>query len=106
MIWQGLVASLVFIVLNFILIYSSQEVFYACLNVMTHTKTREGYRLLHMIRSYLDLESLFDLDLHTETMLDMFSQELVIWSAKLEVSNQKLQIGGHLTLNTRHILHV
>jgi len=52
------------------------------------------------------LESLFDLDLHTETMLDMFSQELVIWSAKLEVSNQKLQIGGHLTLNTRHILHV
>ena len=26
----------------------------------------------------------------TETTLEMFSQELVIWSAKLEVSNQEL----------------
>ena len=105
MIWEGLVEAL-FIVLDFILIYSSQEVFYASLNVITHAKTREGYQLLHMLRSYLDMESLFDLDLHTETTLEMFSQELMVWSAKLEVSNQELQIAGHLTQNTRHILHV
>ncbi|KIK27796.1 hypothetical protein PISMIDRAFT_8179 [Pisolithus microcarpus 441] len=40
----------------------AKEIFYACLSIFTKDWTLEGYRLLHVLTSYLELDSLIGLD--------------------------------------------
>ncbi|KAF9231165.1 hypothetical protein BU15DRAFT_90973 [Melanogaster broomeanus] len=62
----------------------SKQIFYAALNVLTRQASPEGYQLLRVIRSYLQLDSLIGLDVHTERTLDMIEAELLIFSKELE----------------------
>ncbi|KAG1903935.1 uncharacterized protein F5891DRAFT_946142, partial [Suillus fuscotomentosus] len=50
---------------------------YAALSVLKCQVSSEGYRLLHVIRSYLQLDSLIRLDVHTEWTLEMIDSEFL-----------------------------
>ncbi|KIK98401.1 hypothetical protein PAXRUDRAFT_9570 [Paxillus rubicundulus Ve08.2h10] len=62
----------------------SKQVFYATLNVLTRQASPEGHQLLLVVRSYLQLDSLIGLDVHTEHTLDMIEAELLIFNKELE----------------------
>ncbi|KAG1904216.1 uncharacterized protein F5891DRAFT_1126635 [Suillus fuscotomentosus] len=61
-----------------------KQVFYAALSVLKRQVSSEGYRLLHVIRSYLQLDSLIRLDVHTERTLEMIDAEFLVYDAALK----------------------
>ncbi|KIK79337.1 hypothetical protein PAXRUDRAFT_16380 [Paxillus rubicundulus Ve08.2h10] len=54
----------------------AKQVFYALLNILKKNTVPEGYTLLQMLQTYLELDSLISLDVHTETTLSMIEKEL------------------------------
>ncbi|KAI6008905.1 hypothetical protein F5J12DRAFT_936001 [Pisolithus orientalis] len=61
----------------------AKAMFYALLNVFTRTATPEGYCLLCILASYLQLDSLIGLDMHTERTIEMIDAELLKFNNKL-----------------------
>ncbi|KAG1718469.1 hypothetical protein EDB19DRAFT_1837996 [Suillus lakei] len=59
------------------------QAFYAALPVLTRRASPEGYCLLHVICSYLQLDSLIGLDVHTEQTLAMLDAEFLVFDAAL-----------------------
>ncbi|KAI5993201.1 hypothetical protein EDD15DRAFT_2388095 [Pisolithus albus] len=55
----------------------AKVIFYALLNVFTKTATPEGYCLLRVLASYLQLDTLIGLDVHTERTIGMINTELL-----------------------------
>ncbi|KAI6144731.1 hypothetical protein BKA82DRAFT_4016871 [Pisolithus tinctorius] len=49
----------------------TRQCFYAALDILTSTTSQVGYQLLRMICSYLQLETLIGLDVHTEVTLGL-----------------------------------
>ncbi|KAI6103321.1 hypothetical protein EDD17DRAFT_1778697 [Pisolithus thermaeus] len=62
----------------------AKEIFYACLDVLTKDKAPEGYCLLHVLASYLELDSLIGLDVHMEKTIEMIEAELLRFSGALK----------------------
>ncbi|KIJ14120.1 hypothetical protein PAXINDRAFT_163495 [Paxillus involutus ATCC 200175] len=62
----------------------SIQLFYSMLNVLTPAASPEGYLLLELISSYLQLDSLIGLDVHTESMLTNIEVELLIFNRRLK----------------------
>ncbi|KAI5989534.1 hypothetical protein EDD15DRAFT_2171237 [Pisolithus albus] len=62
----------------------AKEIYYACLSIFTKDQTPEGYRLLHILTSYLELDSLIGLDVHTEKTIDMIESELLRFDRALK----------------------
>lgn len=58
---------------------------YAASNVLTDSVSHEGYQLMRLLRSYLELDSLTGLDAHTEKTLDMIENELLVFRNELQV---------------------
>ena len=65
--------------------WNLQQVFYAALIYLTHTTSPEGYWLVRMLRSYLQLDSLIGLNIHTESTLAMIEEELLVFNKELKV---------------------
>ncbi|KIK93461.1 hypothetical protein PAXRUDRAFT_12641 [Paxillus rubicundulus Ve08.2h10] len=63
----------------------SIQLFYSTLNVLTPAASPEGYLLLELISSYLQLDSLIGLNVHTESMLTNIEVELLIFNRRLKV---------------------
>ncbi|KIK35236.1 hypothetical protein CY34DRAFT_17146 [Suillus luteus UH-Slu-Lm8-n1] len=61
-----------------------KQAFYAALSVLKRQVSPEGYRLLQVIRSYLQLDSLIGLDVHTERTLEMIDAEFLVYDAALK----------------------
>ncbi|KAG0696432.1 hypothetical protein DFH29DRAFT_984614 [Suillus ampliporus] len=61
-----------------------KQAFYAALSVLKCQVSPEGYRLLRIIRSYLQLDSLIGLDVHTERTLAMIDAEFLVYDAALK----------------------
>ncbi|KAI6030769.1 hypothetical protein F5J12DRAFT_779833 [Pisolithus orientalis] len=62
----------------------AKAMFYALLNVFKRMATPEGYCLLHILASYLQLDSLIGLDMHTEQTIEMIDAELLKFDNKLK----------------------
>ncbi|KAG1768464.1 hypothetical protein EV702DRAFT_1181984 [Suillus placidus] len=62
----------------------AKQAFYVALSVLKRQVSPEGYRLLHVIRSYLQLDSLIGLDVHTERTLEMIDAEFLVYDAALK----------------------
>ncbi|KAG2138226.1 hypothetical protein BD769DRAFT_1384751 [Suillus cothurnatus] len=58
--------------------------FYVALNALDRRSCLEGYRLLHVICSYLELDSLLGLDVHMEWTIAMIEDELLVFGAALK----------------------
>lgn len=56
------------------------------LNVLKKNTVPEGYILLQMLQTYLELDGLIFLDVHTETTLSMIEKELPQFNDALNVS--------------------
>ncbi|KAF8834493.1 hypothetical protein BDN67DRAFT_1016452 [Paxillus ammoniavirescens] len=65
--------------------FSVQQALYACLDVLTHSGSPVGYQMLRMLRSYLQLDSLIGLDIHTDKMVAAIEAELLVFSDELKV---------------------
>lgn len=63
----------------------TKQAFYAALSVLKRQVSPEGYRLLRVIRSYLRLDSLIGLDVHTERTLAMIDAEFLVYDTALKV---------------------
>ncbi|KIK14665.1 hypothetical protein PISMIDRAFT_116623 [Pisolithus microcarpus 441] len=61
-----------------------QQTFYAALNILKNDVSREGYQLLRMLRSYLELDSLIGLSVHTDRTLELIEKEQVIFENELK----------------------
>ncbi|KAI6043238.1 hypothetical protein EDC04DRAFT_2600286 [Pisolithus marmoratus] len=61
-----------------------KEIFYACLNVFTKSQTPEGYSLLHILASYLELDNLIGLNVHMESTIEMIKAELLRFNMALK----------------------
>ena len=59
--------------------------FYAALICLTRAASPEGYRLVRMLCSYLQLDSLIGLNIHTESTLTMIEEELLVFDKELKV---------------------
>ena len=59
--------------------------FYAVVISLMHTTSPEGYRLVRMLRSYLQLDSLIGLNIQTEGTLAMIEEELLVFNKELKV---------------------
>ncbi|KAI6020733.1 hypothetical protein BKA83DRAFT_4494543 [Pisolithus microcarpus] len=80
----------------------SRQTFYAALNILTNNVSHEGYQLLWMLRSYLELDSLIGLSIHTNRTLELIEKEQVTFENELKeyilhVSSGKL--AEHLKTN-------
>ncbi|KAL4067263.1 hypothetical protein V8B97DRAFT_2025108 [Scleroderma yunnanense] len=62
----------------------SIQVFYAVLNVLTHTAYPEGHLLMSLISSYLQLDSLIGLNIHTDCTLSAIEAELLVFNERLQ----------------------
>ncbi|KIO04654.1 hypothetical protein M404DRAFT_26107 [Pisolithus tinctorius Marx 270] len=62
----------------------AQQTFYATLNILTNDVSREGYQLLWMLRSYLELDSLIGLDVHTDRTLELIEREQLVFRSELK----------------------
>ncbi|KAG1743670.1 uncharacterized protein EDB91DRAFT_1236667 [Suillus paluster] len=60
------------------------QAFYVALNALDRRSCLEGYRLLHVICSYLELDSLVRLNVHTERTIAMIENELLVFGAALK----------------------
>ncbi|KAI6146828.1 hypothetical protein BKA82DRAFT_4330327 [Pisolithus tinctorius] len=63
----------------------TRQCFYASLNILMLMMSRVGYQLLRMISSYLRLDTLIGLDVHTEKTLGMIEDELLIFRDELKL---------------------
>ncbi|KIK78025.1 hypothetical protein PAXRUDRAFT_17112 [Paxillus rubicundulus Ve08.2h10] len=77
----------------------AEQVFYTLLNVLKKNTVPEGYTLLRMLQTYLELDGLISLDVHTETTLSMIEKELPQFNDALNVS---IRPNGFRSTN-RHI---
>ncbi|KAI6004782.1 hypothetical protein EDD15DRAFT_2359613 [Pisolithus albus] len=62
----------------------SRQTFYATLNILTNDVSHEGYQLLRMLHSYLELDSLIGLSVHTDRTLELIEKEQVTFKNKLK----------------------
>lgn len=65
--------------------YYLKQTLYACLNLLTPRTSPEGHQLLRVISTYLQLDSLIGLDVHTEGTLAAIEAELLIFDTELKV---------------------
>jgi hypothetical protein len=65
---------------------------FALHNVLDEKSDPQGYLLLKVLRSYLELDLWADLDVHTSSTLEAADAELLRFSALLKV-NLFLQLG-------------
>ncbi|KAG2340494.1 hypothetical protein BDR05DRAFT_846299, partial [Suillus weaverae] len=59
------------------------QTFYVALNALDYRSCLEGYCLLHVICSYLKLDSLIRLDVHMEWTIVMIEDELLVFGTTL-----------------------
>jgi hypothetical protein len=64
-----------------------QIIIFALHNVLDETSDPQGYRLLKLLRSYLELDMWADLDVHTSATLESAEDELLRFSALLKASS-------------------
>ncbi|KIN99328.1 hypothetical protein M404DRAFT_155547, partial [Pisolithus tinctorius Marx 270] len=64
--------------------------FYAALNILTNNISHEGYQLLWMLCSYLELDSLIGLDMHTDRTLELIEREQLVFGSELKVCDISL----------------
>ncbi|KAG1874443.1 hypothetical protein F4604DRAFT_1880894 [Suillus subluteus] len=62
----------------------SKQSLYACLTILTARTSPEGYQLLRVISTYLQLDSLIGLDVHTEGTLAAIEAELLVFDTELK----------------------
>ncbi|KAG2151772.1 hypothetical protein BD769DRAFT_1623523 [Suillus cothurnatus] len=62
----------------------SKQAFYAGLNILTSRASQEGHQLLRVISTYLQLDSLIGLDVHTEGTLAAIEAELLVFDTELK----------------------
>ncbi|KAG2750980.1 hypothetical protein P692DRAFT_201710246, partial [Suillus brevipes Sb2] len=62
----------------------SKQTLYSALNVLTHRASPEGYRLLRVISSYLQLDSYIGLDVQTTSTLAALDAELLVFNTALK----------------------
>ncbi|KAG2746323.1 hypothetical protein P692DRAFT_20739518, partial [Suillus brevipes Sb2] len=62
----------------------SKQTLYSALNVLTHRASPEGYRLLRVISSYLQLYSYIGLDVQTTSTLAALDAELLVFNTALK----------------------
>ena len=58
---------------------------YEALNILTDSVSHEGYQLMRLLCSYLELDSLTGLDAYTERTLEMIENELLVFRNELKV---------------------
>jgi hypothetical protein len=64
-----------------------KQTLYAGLNILTPRASPEGYQLLRVISSYLQLDSWIGLDVHTESTLAEIEAELLVFDTELKVES-------------------
>ncbi|KAI5990052.1 hypothetical protein F5J12DRAFT_907606 [Pisolithus orientalis] len=64
----------------------ARQTFYAALNILTNDISCEGYQLLQMLRSYLELDSLIGLDVHTDKTLELIEREQLVFGSELKLA--------------------
>ncbi|KAG0708024.1 hypothetical protein DFH29DRAFT_979603 [Suillus ampliporus] len=62
----------------------SKQSLYAGLNILTPRASPEGYQLLRVISSYLQLDSWISLDVHTKSTLAAIEAELLVFDTELK----------------------
>ncbi|KAG1861238.1 hypothetical protein F4604DRAFT_1684061 [Suillus subluteus] len=62
----------------------SKQTLYACLNLLTPRTSPEGHQLLRVINTYLQLDSLIGLNVHTEGTLMAIEAKLLIFDMELK----------------------
>ncbi|KAG1861216.1 hypothetical protein F4604DRAFT_1929797 [Suillus subluteus] len=62
----------------------SKQTLYACLNLLTPRTSPEGHQLLRVISTYLQLDSLIGLNVHTEGTLMAIKAKLLIFDMELQ----------------------
>ena len=63
-----------------------QQAFYGLFNLLKKNTIPEGYALLQMLQTYLELNGLISLDVHTKTTLSMIEKKLSQFNNTLKVS--------------------
>ncbi|KAI6106573.1 hypothetical protein EV401DRAFT_2060308 [Pisolithus croceorrhizus] len=63
-----------------------RQTFYAALNILTNDISHEGYQLLWMLHSYLELDSLIRLSIHTDRTLELIEKEQVTFENELKLA--------------------
>ncbi|KAI5993749.1 hypothetical protein F5J12DRAFT_897024 [Pisolithus orientalis] len=64
----------------------SIQVFYPTLSILMKAACPEGYLLLGLISSYLQLDSLIGLDIQTDRMLSAIETELLVFNKRLQLA--------------------
>ncbi|KAI5998520.1 hypothetical protein F5J12DRAFT_906856 [Pisolithus orientalis] len=64
--------------------HSHPQVFYPALSILTKAACPEGYLLLGLISSYLQLDSLIGLDIQTDRTLSAIETELLVFNERLQ----------------------
>ncbi|KAG1796452.1 uncharacterized protein HD556DRAFT_1431467 [Suillus plorans] len=62
----------------------SKQAFYSAVNVLNQRTSPEGYKLLRVISSYLQLDSYIGLDVHTSSTLAAIDAELLVFDSALK----------------------
>ncbi|KAG2151677.1 uncharacterized protein EDB93DRAFT_1240030 [Suillus bovinus] len=62
----------------------SKQAFYSAVNVLNQRTSPEGYKLLRVISSYLQLDSHIGLDVHTSSTLAAIDAELLVFDSALK----------------------
>jgi hypothetical protein len=66
---------------------AAKQSFYAALSILNQSNSPEGNQLLHLIGSYLQLDSYIGLDVHTVSTLDAIEAELLVFNNALKVGS-------------------
>ena len=77
-----------------------QQAFYGLLNLLKKNTVPKGYVLLWMLQTYLELDGLISLDVHTETTLSMIEKKLPWFNDALKVS---IHLNGDFRSTNRYI---
>ncbi|KAG1729317.1 uncharacterized protein EDB91DRAFT_1239239 [Suillus paluster] len=90
----------------------SKQTLYAGLNILTPRASPEGYQLLRVISSYLQLDSWIGLDMHTESTLAEIEAKLLVYvtcaetsqieNLKLDWDFPKTHLWKHFVRDIRH----
>ncbi|KAI6148872.1 hypothetical protein BKA82DRAFT_22629 [Pisolithus tinctorius] len=67
----------------------SIQVFYPALSILMKAACPEGYLLLGLISSYLQLDSLIGLDIQTDRMLSAIETELLVFNERLQAYEER-----------------
>lgn len=67
-----------------------QQVYYAAFHVLTPSASPEGYHWLCMLSTYLQIDGLLGLDVHTDETLSTINQEILVFGNALQVSHHQL----------------